>query len=93
MKKDDQQPATKKDLRGLKKDFRRLEASTKKDIRQLRLEMATKNDLLELKKEMVHEFKVIAENITHDYKGIFKDRLEQHEDSIIALKLHAGLAA
>ncbi len=95
MKKDDHKPATKKDLRELgaanKKDLRNLEIATKKDIHQLRREMATKKDLKKFKNEIVHEFKIIAENLQHDYEGIFKDRTEQHGDRIRCLEEYTGL--
>lgn len=35
---------------------------------------------------------VVAENLVHDFNGIFKDRLEQHEDRITRLEEHTGLA-
>lgn len=34
---------------------------------------------------------VVAENLVHDFNGIFKDRLEQHEDRIVRLEKHVGL--
>ncbi|MDO8649216.1 MAG: hypothetical protein Q7R81_05540 [Candidatus Peregrinibacteria bacterium] len=57
---------------------------------------ATKKDLRELEARLearlVQQFLVIAENLVRDFKGIFKDRLEQHEDRINSLERHTGLA-
>lgn len=84
MKKDDQTAATKKDLQEL-----RLE--TKKDLAELKV--GVKRDLREMEGRLVQHFNVVAENLVHDFKGIFKDRLEQHEDRIVRLEQHAGLVA
>lgn len=61
---------------------------------------ATKQDLARLEarldqmeKDLMRYFKVVAEDLTHDYRGIFKDRLEQHDDRIVRLEQHTGLRA
>ena len=41
---------------------------------------ATKKDLQLLEERLVQHFNVVAENLVHDFKGIFEDRLEQHSD-------------
>lgn len=45
------------------------------------------------KKEIIHEFYVVAEDIKHDFKGAFHDKLEQHNDRLLRLEQHVGLAA
>lgn len=84
MKKDDHTVATKADLQAMEK-------RTKKDLQELRLE--TKKDLQAMETRLVQHFNVVAENLVHDFKGIFKDRLEQHEDRIVLLEQHVGLVA
>ncbi|OGJ58141.1 hypothetical protein A3H22_00080 [Candidatus Peribacteria bacterium RIFCSPLOWO2_12_FULL_55_15] len=54
--------------------------------------VATKKDLQAMETRLVQHFNVVAENLVHDFKGIFKDRLEQHEDRIVRLEQHVGLA-
>ncbi len=106
MKKHDAKPASKKDVRLIiRKELRRYTTkkdlqnelrayATKKDLQNELRAYATKKDLdamvESLEKNLVHQFRVIAENLTHDYKGIFKDRLEQHEDRLTRLELHVG---
>ena len=36
----------------------------------------TKKDLQLLEERLVQHFNVVAENLVHDFKGIFEDRLE-----------------
>ena len=46
------------------------------------------------KEELKQHFDVIAENIRHDLlKGALHDKIEQHDDRILHLEQHAGLAA
>lgn len=66
---DSTSPATKGDLALLKGDFR-----------ALRDEMKVAMEGLE--ERLIHQFTLIAENLAHDFKGIFKDRMEQHSDTI-----------
>lgn len=40
------------------------------------------SSLQALEKRMVEQFKLIAENLAYDFKGIFKDRTEQHSDQL-----------
>lgn len=80
MKKDDQVAATKKDLKELREEL-------KKDIKELR-----EKDLRDMERRLMQHFNVVAENLVHDFKGIFKDRPGQHEDSIVRLEQHVGLA-
>lgn len=82
---DDYAAATRKDLRILEKKM-----ATKKDLQELRTE--AKKDLREMEERLVQHFNVVAENLVHDFKGIFKDRLEQHEDRIVRLEQHVGIA-
>ncbi|MBI5155640.1 hypothetical protein HZA45_00035 [Candidatus Peregrinibacteria bacterium] len=106
MKKDDHKPATKKDLRSLatatKKDLQMLsvdlrrEMATKDDLKTvavaLRHEMTRGFREFEKRNQqmMIHQFKVQNEQLVHDFNGIFKDRLEQHNDRITRLENHAG---
>ncbi|MBI3332038.1 hypothetical protein HYZ99_03710 [Candidatus Peregrinibacteria bacterium] len=45
------------------------------------------------KDEIIHEFKVVAEDIRHDAMGAQKDRIEQHDDRIKRLEKHTKLIA
>lgn len=45
----------------------------------------------EWKEEIVHEFRIVAENIKHDFQGAFHDKLEQHENRIVRLESRVGL--
>lgn len=81
-------PATKKDLRDL-------EQVVKKDLTDLeqRIDQQMDAKLTEMETRLVQHFNVVAENLVADFKGIFKDRLEQHEDRIVRLERKAGLLA
>lgn len=65
--------------------------ATKKDLQEMK--EGTKKDLQAMEKRLVQHFNVVAENLVYDFQGVFKDRLEQHEDRIVRLEQHAGLAA
>ena len=78
-----QSPATKEDVKGI------MEYLVRNDGRTSSLEKKMEKD----KKEISHEFHVVAEDIKHDFKGAFKDRVEQHDDRILRLEQHTGLAA
>ena len=52
---------------------------------------ATKKDLHELEERLKLHFETVAENLLHDFQGIFKDRLEQHEDRLRRLEQYTGL--
>ena len=85
-----QSPATKEDVKGI------MEYLVRNDARTSSLEK--KMDVLEKKmerdkKEIIHEFHVVAEDIKHDFKGAFHDKLEQHEDRIVRLEQNMGLAS
>lgn len=81
---DDNIPATKKDLRDLGQ-------AVKKDLTDL--EQRVDQKLEQMEARLVQHFNVVAENLVADFKGIFKDRLEQHEDRITRLERKAGLIA
>ena len=53
---------------------------------------ATKKDLRELEDRLKLYFDAANENLVHDFQGIFKDRLEQHEDRLRRLEQRAGFA-
>lgn len=70
---------------------------TKADLRAL------KSDLLravkEATKEMKRHFDAVAETLTHDYRGIFKDRVEtlhdarkSHEERLVRIERQLRLA-
>lgn len=86
----DQSPATKEDVKGIMEYLVRNDGRTSTLEKRIHtLEKKMERD----KKEIIHEFHVVAEDIKHDFKGAFKDRLEQHDDQILLLKQHVGLAA
>lgn len=62
-------------------------AHVEQDVHELR------DNVKEWKKEIIHEFKIIAEDLRHDLIGIHKDKLENHEDRITRIEEHVGLAA
>ncbi len=74
--------ATKADLRTL---------ATARELKKLEERMDAKFE--RLAEELTQHMNVVAENIVYDFKGIFKDRLEQHEDRIIRLEKHTGLVS
>lgn len=83
-----QSPATKEDICLLMEQMGKYYDQTDKNIGELR------QDMTAWKKEIIHEFYVVAENIRHDLlKGALHDKIEQHEDRIIRLEQHVGLAA
>lgn len=86
---DDQNaPATKADIQFLTEQFGLLlDRADRTDghIDDLRSEMKA------WKEEIVHEFKVIAEDLRHDLIGSHKDKIEQHEDRLVRLERHTGL--
>lgn len=60
----------------------------------LRKDMADqRNEMKAMETRLVDQFKVIAENLVYDFKGAFKDRLEQHGDRILLLEKHTGIVA
>jgi hypothetical protein len=75
--------------------------ATKEDIRLLMEQMGTyyantadRFAAVEQRIEELHEhFGVVAENIKHDFRGAFADKLDQHEDRIVRLERRAGLRA
>lgn len=91
MTNDDTNPATKKDVRLVKNDVGLL----KSDVRLVKNDVRiVQKDIQRLDKKIddlrLH-FDVVAENLIHDFKGIFGDRLSQHEDRLKRLERHTGL--
>ena len=77
-------PATKEDVKGI------MEYLTRNEEEIHNLKQQLKGD----KKEIKHHFDVVAENIHHDLlHGALNDKVELHEDRILRLEQHAGLAA
>lgn len=83
----DQSLATKEDIRLLMEQMGKYYDQTDKKLGEMRQDMTI------WKKEIIHEFHVVAEDIKHDFKGAFRDKLEQHDDQLLRLKQHVGLAA
>lgn len=90
-----QSPATKGDLQQFIAHIERvigdLQKNMNEQIEDARGEL--RGEMQELHTETRRHFDVVAENIKHDFKGAFHDKLEQHDDRIIRLEQHAGLAA
>lgn len=85
-----QSPATKEDVKGIMEYLVRNDGRTSSlEKRMDTLEQKMERD----KKEIIHEFHIVTEDTKHDFKGAFHDKLEQHDDRIIRLEQHAGLAA
>ena len=51
------------------------------------------NHLDDWKREIVHEFKVVAEDLRHDFRGAFQDKLAAHDDRLDRIEKHLGLRA
>lgn len=85
--KDDQAPATKKDIKMLMDQIGKLYDANE----------GWKDEILEAnekwKDELKEHFDTIAENIHHDMlKGALNDKVEQCKDRIVRLEQHVGLA-
>lgn len=86
----DQSPATKEDVQGI------MEYLSKNDegIHLVQKELASlRKDMDKRFVETHHQFGVVAEDIKHNFQGAFHDKIEQHEDRIIRLEQHVGMAA
>ena len=87
MKKDDQAPATKKDIQLLMGQIATFYDKTE----------SWKEEILEAnkqwKQEIIGEFHIVVGQLRHDFKGAFGDKLAQHEDRIVRLERHTGLLA
>lgn len=90
-KKDDQSPATKKDIRILMDQMGRYYLKTEDRIREYK--EYTEDRLKEHNEDIKRYFDIRVEDIRHDLLGVNKDKIEQHEDRIRRLERHAGLAA
>jgi hypothetical protein len=97
-------PATKADLQPLQAGLQQVQA----DVRFLTEQFAIlldradqteqklddlRDDMGRWKDEIVHEFRVIAEELRHDLIGAHKDKISNHEDRLVRLERHAGLQA
>jgi hypothetical protein len=79
--------ASKEDIRLLMEQMGAFQAKTEEQIADLREEM------VQWKSEIVHEFRVIAEELRHDLIGTHKDKISNYEDRLVRLERHAGLQA
>lgn len=83
-----QSPATKGDLQEFIAHIERVIGDLQKDMDGKFIALQEEHT------ETRRHFDVVAENIRHDLvKGALNDKIEQHEDRIIRLEQHAGLAA
>ncbi len=96
MTRDDTAPATKQDIRLLMDEIGKLYAANErwKDELADRTESWTveMSERMEAwKGEVKEHFDVVAENIRHDFRGAFSDKLDQHEGRLLRLERQAGL--
>lgn len=91
-------PATKEDIRLIMEQIGNLHQSThnwKEEIIEhmdnWSSEMMGKMDIW--KKELKEHFDLVTENQLYDFKGIFKDRTEDHDRRIKRLEQKTGIAA
>ncbi|OGJ57285.1 hypothetical protein A2789_03745 [Candidatus Peribacteria bacterium RIFCSPHIGHO2_01_FULL_54_22] len=95
MPSDQQAPATKQDIHLLMEQMGKYYQQTAQrfaDMEERMKEMAER--ITREGKETRHYFDVVAENIKHDFlHGALPDKIEQHEDRIVRLEQHVGLAA
>lgn len=73
-------PATKADIEFLMEQMGNYFTKTEERIADL------KEDIERWKAEMMHEFRVVAEDIRHDFRGAFHDKLDQHETRIMRIE-------
>lgn len=86
MSSDQHAPATKQDICLLMEQIGKYYQKTEKRFADME-ERITKEA-----EETRRHFDVVAENIKHDFQGAFHDKLEQHDDRIVRLEEHVGLA-
>jgi len=65
--------------------------ASKADIRMMMGQMGdcyskTEVQIADFKEEIVHEFKIITEQLRHDLLGTHKDKIENHEDRLVRLE-------
>ena len=97
---DDQAPATKKDIQ----DFTHLIMGTLLDMENRMVMKIGVEEAIEASEERMKEeirtsiqtserhLLVVFEDLKHDVMGIHTDKISQHEDRIVRLEEHAGLA-
>lgn len=87
-------------LEGTVAELRSDVAELKNDMTQMKSDVAElKSDMKEWKQEIIHEFKIVAEDLRHNLIGSTKDRMSsledvdaRHDRRITRLEKHAGLA-
>lgn len=92
---DNQQgPATKADIQQINKRLDQHDEQFKLVLEYIKNDgEETRRKMEEWKDETKQHFDVISENIKHDLlKGALNDKIEQHDDRIVRLEKHAGLA-
>ncbi|OGJ62745.1 hypothetical protein A3D12_01660 [Candidatus Peribacteria bacterium RIFCSPHIGHO2_02_FULL_55_24] len=80
MPSDQQAPATKQDIQQFVEHIQRLIADMEQRL--------TKES-----EETRRHFDVVAENLHYDFKGALNDKIQNHENRIVHLEEHVGLAA
>jgi hypothetical protein len=65
--------------------------ATKKDVQLLMQEIGKLYAACDgWKDEILHEFRIVVEDMRHDMIGTHKDRIGSHEDRLLRLERHAG---
>jgi hypothetical protein len=80
----DSSPASKEDIALLMEQMGSYYDRTERRI--VELEETLEARMERSKEETIHEFKVVAEDIRHDFRGAFHDKLEQHDERIVRLE-------
>lgn len=86
---DKQAPATKEDVRGIMEYLARNEekiVEVKRDAEEFKEEV--KRHFEDVKRH----FDVVAENLLYDFKGALNDKIQNHENRIVRIEEHIGLA-
>lgn len=83
-------PATKQDIQMLMEEIGKLYDTNAQWKQEIIETMDKKISASETK--IIHQFRVIAEDMRHDAFGIQKDRIEDHEHRIRRLERHTKLA-
>ena len=83
----DTAPATKRDIAMLMEQMGQYYDKIEQRMEDMREEMQM------WKQELKDHFDVVAENIKHDFlHGTLHDKIEQHEDRLVRLEEHVGIA-
>lgn len=89
MANNDDTPATKVDIKLMMEQIGTFIDRTEKAMANLEDRIGVR--MVEQEDRLTRHFSVVAEDLVHDFKGAFHDKLEQHEDRILRLEHLAGL--